>query len=158
MTAEMIGPRDGAVDQRTTLDSDFVLPEPKPTWLPFDIDLIQGRMVTAVLAQHDGADRWWAVALMFGSDALVIEVDRDTDEVLLTYGALPEPEDQPWLPATLLSEFTGQSLGWCWLGRNSQGYVDSFSISLSDWVWPDFCFIGAASTLTCRRLSQMSAP
>ncbi len=140
------------------MDIDFVPPEPKPTWLPFDVDLIQDRIITAVLAQHDGVNRWWAVALMFGSDALVIEVDRDTDEVLLTYGVVAEPEEEPWLPANLLSEFIGEPFGWCWLGRNSQGYVDSFSISLSDQVWPDFCFIGAASSLTCRRLSQMSAP
>jgi hypothetical protein len=140
------------------LDVDLMMPARKSTSLPFDIDLAQGRVVTAVLAQHDGADHWWAVALILGSDALVVEVDRDTDEVVLTYGAVPTFEDELWRPANLLSEFIGQSLGWCWLGRNSQGYVDSFSISLSDGVWLDFCFVGAASSLTCRRLSRMTAP
>jgi hypothetical protein len=95
---------------------------------------------------------------MVNSDALVIQVDHDTDELLLTYGAVSETANEPWLPATLLSEFIDKPFGWCWLGRNSQGYVDSFSISLSDVVWPDFCFIVGASTLQCRRLFPMSAP
>ncbi len=98
----------------------------------------------------DGSARWEAVAICLDRTAIMVTVEPDTDEIILSLGDLPLGDG--WAPISSFDFAVSQPLGWSWLGINSQGYKDSFTIALGDVVpdalQPRFMFIAAGSSLT----------
>ena len=133
----------------------------QPTTLPFDWEKIEQEPITAVLAR--GAMRLTngdlacdAIALVLGSRAVVLRVNLDTDEVMVSLENAFAPEGQDWRPLEQLAEIVTRTLGWCRLARNYRGYVDTFTLGL-DGIDPSFSFIGVGSTLWCTRITAIAA-
>ena len=121
--------------------------------LQFDYETVDGEIVTAVLGQADDNGNWWSVAILLGSQALVLRVDADTDQISVALEAAPEGAD--WGPVEPMHTAIGSALGWCWIGRSYRGYLDMFIVSFSG-LEPQFLFIGVASALQMRRVSAPS--
>lgn len=127
--------------------------------LQFDWDDVVGASVAAVVAKEarglsDGSLECQEIALVLGASAVVLRVNIDTDEVVVTHeDFLP---DREWQTLQQLQEIVSRSLGWCWIGRNDRGYLDSFTIGL-DGIDPTFNFIGVASCLRCARVTPIAA-
>lgn len=128
--------------------------------MQLDWDEVDGRTVTDLLGleaatMDDGSARWDAVAICVESVAVLVTVEPDTDQVIVSLGDLPSSEGWSSIPS--FSTAIGNKLGWCWIGINSQGYKDSFSIALSgiasDALDPRYTFVAAASSLSCFDLS-----
>lgn len=122
----------------------------------FDWDDIAGRTVTEILGldgcvMNDGTARWDSVAFCTGPTALVLNVEPNTDQIILSHE--PSPQGHGWEPIPSLGFAKGRALGWCWIGINSQGYKDSVTIAFGkgvpDVVVPRCTFITAASSLSC---------
>jgi len=100
---------------------------------------------------EDGAARWEAVAFCLDSTAVMVAVEPDTDEVVISHEAPPVGDGWARIPS--LEVAVSQPLGWSWLGINSQGYKDSFTIALGDVVpdalQPRFTLLAEASSLIC---------
>jgi len=120
------------------------------TMLQFDYEEVHGQTVTKVLGRRDRPAGWESIALIVEDRAVVLRVDPDTDELIVTL------EDASHLASHRaeveeLSEFVGSALGWCWIGRNYRGYLDMFTLSFSG-IEPQICFVGEASMLTIRHI------
>jgi len=120
--------------------------------LRFDWSAVEGQVITAVFGEHDVGHSWWAIAICIGCSAVVLRVNEDTDEIIVTHEPRPQP-GADWKPVTGFEDWIGKHLSWCWVSRNSQGYLDMFTVALSD-IGPSFAFVAAASSLTCRRLME----
>jgi hypothetical protein len=122
----------------------------------FDWDDVAHQRITDVLglnadSMDDGSARWEAVAICVGSTAVVVTVEPDTDQIIVALEAVPYGDG--WKPIPSFEFAISKPLGWSWIGINSQGYKDSFTIALGD-VVPDALdprctFIAAASSLSC---------
>lgn len=129
------------------------------TMLQFDWEAVEGSTVDAVVATearglNDGSLECRDIAFALGARAVVLRVNADTDEVIVTledFGSNSE-----WQPLGPLQEVVSRTLGWCWEGRNYRGYLDTFTIAL-DGIDPAFSFTGVASTLQCARVTTMAA-
>lgn len=122
--------------------------------LQFDYETVDGKIVTAVLGQPNEVEsRWWVVAIVLGSQALVLRVDPDSDEISVSLEAAPE--GTAWTPVRPMQAAVGAALGWCWVGRNYRGYLDMFTVSFSG-LEPQFLFMGMASALQLRCVSEFS--
>ena len=124
--------------------------------LRFDWDDVKGDRVTNLLGQHartrsDGSASWDAVTICIGHRAVCLSVDADTDQVEVSLGDAPCGDG--WEPIPSFSFAIGQPLGWCWVGINSQGYKDCFTLAFGDVVpsviEPRCLFIAEASSLSC---------
>jgi len=124
------------------------------TMLQFDYEEAHGHVATAVLGRRDGAAGWQAVAVVINDRALMLRVDKDTDEIAVELGAAPN-EDSGWQAIAELSDFVGSELGWCWVGRNYRGYLDMFTLSFSG-LEPQLCFTSEAAVITIRRILRAS--
>ena len=126
--------------------------------IPFCFDwneVLHGR-VTDVLGLNaaimdDGSARWGAVAICVGSAAVMVTVEPDTDQIIVAYEGVPGSDG--WEPILTFGFAVGRPLGWSWIGINSQGYKDSFTIAFGDVVpdalEPRCTFLAAASSLSC---------
>jgi hypothetical protein len=126
---------------------------------------IHGATIIGVMGQPDylpnGDISWWRLAILLGDKAIRISVNNDTDELIVTLEStvLPiegEPLDLPWINVAPLAALVGRELGWCWIGRNSQGYLDAFTIAI-DGIDPDYMFVGIASSVDIRKITCLRA-
>ena len=132
----------------------FVPPAPpgvEDSMLQFDWSLVEDRTIAAIYGEHHAGHGWWSIAICVGDRAVILRVDEDTDQIIVTYEFQPQP-GEVWKPIAYFDDWIGKRLSWCWVSRNSQGYLDMFTISLSD-IDPAFAFVAAASSLTCRKLA-----
>lgn len=120
--------------------------------LQFDYETVEGETVTAVLGQADENGNWWSIAILLSSRALVLRVDADSDQISVALEAAPK--GAKWAPVEPMRLAVGNTLGWCWIGRNYRGYLDMFTVSFSG-LEPHFLFVGMASAL---KLYRISAP
>lgn len=131
------------------------------TILQFDWEEVEGLEVVAVVAieprrMDDGSLVCDQLALIVGARAVVIRVNDDTDEVIVSLKeaiAIQEPE---WQTLEQLQEIVSCRLGWCWSGRNYRGYLDTFTVAL-DGIDPGYSFVGMASSLHCMRVTPVLA-
>lgn len=129
------------------------------TMLQFDWELVEGTVVTAVLAKEaravsDGSLQCREIAFALGSRAVILRVNDDTDEVIVTLEDFEAGDE--WLRLDPLGEIVSRTLGWCWVGRTYRGYLDTFTIAL-DGIDPAFSFTGVASMLQCDRVTRIAA-
>ena len=127
--------------------------------LQFDWEAAEGATVAAVVAKEarglsDGSLECREIASVLGAKAVVLRVNDDTDEVIVTLEDFASNSE--WQPLGPLQEIVSRTLGWCWIGRNYRGYLDTFTIAL-DGIDPAFCFTGVASTLQCARVTTIAA-
>ena len=122
----------------------------------FDWDEVAHGTITEVLGLNadimdDGAARWEAVAICLGSTAVMVTVEPDTDQIIVTREVPPAGDGWALIPSFELA--VSKPLGWSWIGINSQGYKDSFTIALGDVVpdalQPRCTFLAEASSLIC---------
>jgi hypothetical protein len=134
------------------------------TALQFDWHGIFCMAVTDVFGMNasqlnDGSASWDAVAICLGDKAVLITVDDDTDQILVDYA--PLPTGGGWQSISSLAFARGQALGWCWVGINSQGYKDSFTVAFAGdeptALTPRCMFIAEASKLLCFDLVAVQA-
>ncbi|WP_419724227.1 DUF6334 family protein [Sphingomonas sp. HT-1] len=120
------------------------------TMLQFDYEEVHGRTVSGVVGRRDGPAGWDSIALVVEHRAVVLRVDPDTDEVVVT---LEDASDlaSGWIEVAEIADAIGSTLGWCWIGRNYRGYLDMFTLSSSG-IDPQICFLGEASTLTIKHI------
>jgi hypothetical protein len=126
------------------------------TMLQFDWELVEEQTVSGVLGQsagmtNDGNSRWWAVAFVLGETAVILRVDEDTDEIIVSHETLTDEVEMPWRAIVGLAEVVGRKLGWCWICRNYRGYLDGFIMSFEG-IEPNWMFLAAASALYCKKL------
>ena len=129
------------------------------TMLQFDWEAVEGSTVAAVVAKearglNDGNLVYREIAFVLGARAVVLRVNADTDEVIVTLEDFASSSE--WQPLVPLQEVVSRTLGWCWEGRNYRGYLDTFTIAL-DGIDPALCFTGVASTLQCARVTTIAA-
>ncbi|HTJ62835.1 MAG TPA: DUF6334 family protein [Alphaproteobacteria bacterium] len=123
--------------------------------LQFDWTLVEGKKITAMLGKgHLGAS-WREIAICLGDVGVMLRVNAETDEVIASLEPV-RALTKAWKSIDILSDCVGGELFWSWTSRNSQGYLDMFTISLSD-IDPQIAFVAAASTLSCRKLVEISA-
>lgn len=130
----------------------------------FDWDEVDDETITSVRGQPgyyegDAGIFWWRVAIIMSHAAILIEVNNNTDEILVTlrHGDLPveeEPLDLAWIDIPVLSGLVGRKLGWSWTAQNSRGYLDAFMIAI-DGIDPTYMFVGMASTVDIRRIAEV---
>lgn len=128
--------------------------------LRFDWDDVRDDRVTGILGQSarrmdDGSASWDAVAICIGRRAILLSVEADTDQIEISL--VEDPPGHGWKPIPSFLFAHGQRLGWCWVGTNSQGYKDSFTLAFGEVVplalEPRCTFVAAASTLLCYDLT-----
>lgn len=132
--------------------------------LEFDWDDVADRRVVEVLgkqarAMSDGSASWEAVAIRIEGRSICLSVDQNTDQIEATLSET-HPEGS-WESIPSFSFAVGQPLGWCWVGINSQGYKDSFTLAFGAGVpsalQPRCTFVAEASSLTCFDLAPRMA-
>jgi len=129
--------------------------------LQFDWEEVDGLTVTAVLATSprptdDGTLCCDKVAVVVGAKAVVMRVNDDTDEVIVSLEDALTTHDSEWQQLEQLNKIVSRRLGWCWEGRNYRGYLDVFTIGV-DGIDPAYSFIGMASCLNCTRVTPIAA-
>lgn len=118
----------------------------------FDWDEVAHSTISDILGLNadimdDGAARWEAVAICLDSTAVVVTVEPDTDQIIISREAPPTGDGWERIPSF---EFAvSQPLGWSWIGINSQGYKDSFTIALGEVLRPRCALVAEASSLIC---------
>lgn len=128
--------------------------------LRLDWNDVKGDRVTNILGQHaqttsDGSMSWDAVTICIAHRAICLSVEADTDQIEVSLGNARCGDG--WEPIPSFSFAVGQPLGWCWVGVNSQGYKDSFTLAFGDVVpaalEPRCLFLAEGSSLICFDLS-----
>lgn len=122
------------------------------TMLQFDYEEVHGRTVTRLVGRSNGLAGWESIALVVEARAVVLRVDSDTDEVVVT---LEDAADlaHGWNDVEEIANVVGSALGWCWIGRNYLGFLDMFTLSFSG-TEPQICFVGEAAALTIRHIRR----
>jgi hypothetical protein len=123
--------------------------------LQFDWNIVEGRTISAILGKRDIDLGLIEVAICLGDHAVILRVNNDTDEIWAFYEPLPGRNSRRWKPIGEFEREVGKKLAWCWSGRNSQGYLDMFTISLSN-IDPMIAFVAVASSLHLKRLTPCS--
>jgi hypothetical protein len=132
--------------------------------LHFNWEKVSHKPITAVLGvdqrrMDDGSVSWGELALVLEEGVVVLTVNADTDELLVSY-ELTLPHNG-WEASRTLSHAVGEPLGWCWVGMNYRGYYDTFTLALGDVVpaalEPRLMFVGEASRLSCYDLRPVIA-
>ncbi len=130
--------------------------------LSFDWETVSGTDVIAVVGirerrLNDGALTWDQVALILGKQAILLSVNVDTDEVLVTLSHPPRGEG--WCDIGVFAPLIGAPLGWCWVGTNYRGYSDSFTLAfgaaLPDALEPKLTFMSEGSALVCFQMMSV---
>ena len=130
------------------------------TMLQFDWEDVEGATITAVLAEgarsvSDGSLMCAEIGLVVGAKVVVIRVNDDTDELIVTHQDFAT-SGTAWQPLDQLEELVSRTLGWCWIGRNYRGYLDTFTLAL-DGIDPAYSFTGLASSIQCARVTPIRA-
>lgn len=124
--------------------------------LRFDWDDVAHSRVLDIIGlnartMNDGSLSWDAVAIRIDTKAVMLAVEPDTDQIIVSLE--PIPGGDGWEPIPSLGFANGQLLGWCWIGINSQGYKDSFTLAFGDFVphalEPRCTFLAEGSSLSC---------
>ena len=132
--------------------------------LQFEWDSVTHLAISAIAGQNeretnDGSLSWDALAFGLGDRAVVLTINADTDEIMVSHETMPEGDE--WHPVAALAHIVGQSLGWSWIGTNYRGYTDSFTLGLGDVVpdalQPRLMFLGEASSLSCFEVTPARA-
>jgi hypothetical protein len=128
------------------------------TMLQFDWDDVAGSTISAAMGQTDPeivgrADYWASIALIIDHRAVIVTVDPDTDELWLNLGSIPADDDR-WSPIDVLANQVGRRLGWCWIGRNYRGYLDTFTIAF-DGIDPEYMLVGLASMILIKTVAPI---
>lgn len=120
------------------------------TMLQFDYEEVHGRTVSGVVGRRNEPAGWDSIAVVIEDRAVVLRVDPNTDEVVVT---LEDASDlaSDWIEVVEIADAIGSALGWCWIGRNYLGYLDMFTLSFSG-IDPQICFLGEASMLTIKHI------
>jgi hypothetical protein len=126
--------------------------------LRFDWELVLGIPISAVVGRRDEGGRWEAVAFVVGAGAVVLTVNDDTDEIVVSLEAVSDTAD--WDEFAALSHVVGRPFGWCWCGTNWRGYHDAFIAAFGsavpgDALEPRVMFVGEASSLSCLELTPV---
>jgi hypothetical protein len=100
------------------------------TMLQFDYEEVHGRTVSGVVGHRGGSAGWETIAFVIENRAVVLRVDPNTDEIVVT---LEDASDlaSDWTEVVEIAYAIGYALGWCWIGRNYRGYLDMFTLSFS---------------------------
>jgi hypothetical protein len=131
------------------------------TVLHFDWDDVRDQSVSTILGLNgrfmdDGTASWDSIAFCIGQSAIILTVEPDTDQIMVTHEA--PPAGNAWKHISSFDFAIAKPLGWCWVGINSQGYKDSFTIAFGDVVpdalQPRCMFLAEASSLSCFDLVQ----
>lgn len=130
------------------------------TMLQFDWEEVAGATVEAVVAKgarglSDGTLECEEIAFVVGSTAVVLRVNVDTDEVIVSLEPFGSGR-AGWQTLEQLQAIVTRRLGWCWEGRNYRGYLDTFTMAL-DGIDPAYSFTGVASALHCTRVTPITA-
>lgn len=120
------------------------------TMLQFDYEEVHGRTVSMVMGRRHGPAGWDSIAFVVEDRAVVLRVDPDTDEIVVTLEGASNFAIG-WNEVAEIAYAIGSALGWCWIGRNYLGYLDMFTLSFSG-IDPQICFLGEASTLTIKHI------
>ena len=132
--------------------------------LRFDWEKVEYQTIDEVLglngnALKDGAASWDSVALCTQLGAVILTVDPDTDQIIVSLENCPTGNN--WSPISNFEFAKSKPLGWCWVGMNYRGYRDSFTLAFGDGMpdalQPRCTFVAAASSLSCFDLSQQMA-
>ena len=132
--------------------------------LRFDWDDVSGSAVIEILGLNsmklsDGSASWDEVAICIDDGSILLSVEPDTDQIIITREG--KPSGNGWEPIPSLAFSKGCVLGWCWVGINSQGYQDSFTMAFGDVVpdalQPRLTFLAEASSLSCFDLTPHRA-
>lgn len=124
--------------------------------LRFDWDDVAHERITEILGlnaviMNDGSPCWDAVAICLGSTAVIVTVEPDTDQIIVARETSPSGDG--WRPIPSFEFAVTKPLGWSWIGINSQGYKDSFTIAFGDIVpdalQPRCTFLAEGSWLSC---------
>jgi hypothetical protein len=103
---------------------------------------------------NDGSLDCAMIALVLETKAVTIRVNQDTDELIVSL------EDYAichgLMPLEPLGDVVSRTLGWCWVGRNYRGYLDTFTIGI-DGIDPAYSFTGAGSSIQCGRITPIAA-
>ena len=144
-------------------DQEF--PVNNATMLQFDWDDVHGSPVVAILGDseqrmNDGSLAWCSVAIVLASRAVILSVNEDTDEIIVSLGDANAVQGGAWRPVAGLQFLVGEALAWCWIGRNWRGYLDAFTLAFGgfapDALEPRVMFVGEASSLTCHLLQPLT--
>jgi hypothetical protein len=96
-----------------------------------------------------------AIAFVIRDRAIVLTVNEDTDEVVVSLQNASATED--WSDVPSLSYAMGRTFGGCWNGSNYRGYDDTFTVAFGDVVpdalRPHWMFLGEGSSLICFELT-----
>lgn len=128
--------------------------------LQFDWEEVQGATVEAVVAKgarglSDGRLECEEIALVVGSSAVILRVNDDIDEVIVSLEPFGDGR-AGWQTLEQLQAIVARRLGWCWEGRNYRGYLDTFTMAV-DGIDPAYSFTGMASALQCMRVTPITA-
>lgn len=121
--------------------------------LGFDYEPIQGQRLEKVqgigpLTYEDGRIGFDSVRIFLDKDSLIISVDEDTDELIISLEKLPnDKETEAWVDIDLLKDYVGSEIGWLWCAKNWMGYADMVAFSFSG-IEPRVAIVGAASKLS----------
>lgn len=131
------------------------------TTLPFDWEQVEQEPIRAVLARgalrlSNGDLACDEIALVVECGAIILSVNPEIDEVIVSLERAFVAGNQDWHPLEQMADVVSHALGWCWLARNCRGYVDSFTLGL-DGIDPSLSFIALGSRLWCARVTPISA-
>ena len=98
-----------------------------------DLDALAGKEVTRAFALHDLELGWLRQVVFLVEDAyLVVAVDADTDEMLLSL--LPELDFTTLEQQFSRTQISNQRkrISWLWRMTNQRGYEDGFQVEFDD--------------------------
>jgi hypothetical protein len=110
----------------------------------------------------DGSLSYESIAFVLGDRAVMLTVNVDFDEISVTLNNTFDAGQ--WTEVPSLTLMRGRMFGWCWVGTNSQGYQDAFTIALVDVVnWPTtvsaltprLMFLAEGASLTCMEITAL---
>src|SRR5947209_3549494 len=97
--------------------------EIRTTNLSFDWEEVEQEPITAVLAKGvmrltNGDLSCDEVAFVLTGKSIVLRVNADTDEVLVSLENGLAAGNDGWLPLDQCADIVSRPVGWCWLARN----------------------------------------
>jgi hypothetical protein len=131
------------------------------TPLNFDYELLHEQRLASIMGYGakaaKGGINVGKVAVCLERTTLLISIDEDTDEIVLSVSEdkrsmLGSPRS--WKNLAPLAKYVGKKLGWCWTARNYKGYSDLFILSFHG-IEPQIMFCGIASSLWVYKMKRM---
>jgi hypothetical protein len=129
--------------------------------LQFDWQQVDGLAMSAALGRFpqglgDGTQSWEEIALIVGERTIALTVNNDTDEIIVDLLPSVPEKNEGWNDIAALAAEVGKEMGWSWVSRNSQGYLDTFSIAFNG-IDPQYMFIAVASSIQCKKIVDIGA-